>query len=159
MKKIKVLLSALAMVAAMAFISCGGGADPTTGGTSGAEPVKFSFPDDIKWGNDTAFTGKWQGGFVVTFDEPVDLSTKSTLKLDAVFYDANGKVISADWGLGQYLLLANVSDDWANNLKVQYNLGMQDMDLGGLTGTAAGVAIQSSSDDVKYIGIRSYTFE
>ena len=41
MKKIKVLLSALAMVAAMAFVSCGGGADPTTGGTSGADAVKL----------------------------------------------------------------------------------------------------------------------
>lgn len=35
MKKIKVLLSALAMVAAMAFVSCGGGAgDDPKGGES-----------------------------------------------------------------------------------------------------------------------------
>lgn len=41
MKKIKVLLSALAMVAAMAFVSCGGGAgDDPTGGKSGSDPVK-----------------------------------------------------------------------------------------------------------------------
>ena len=41
MKKIKVLLSALAMVAAMAFVSCGGGAgDDPTGGKSGSEGVK-----------------------------------------------------------------------------------------------------------------------
>ena len=41
MKKIKVLLSALAMVAAMAFVSCGGGAgDDPTGGKSGAGAVE-----------------------------------------------------------------------------------------------------------------------
>ena len=41
MKKIKVLLSALAMVAAMAFVSCGGGAgDPTSAPESG-EPAKL----------------------------------------------------------------------------------------------------------------------
>ena len=41
MKKIKVLLSALAMVAAMAFVSCGGGAgDDSTGGKSGSGAVK-----------------------------------------------------------------------------------------------------------------------
>lgn|GEM_PF-3666184 len=40
MKKIKVLLSALAMVAAMAFVSCGGGAgDDPTGGKSGSDAV------------------------------------------------------------------------------------------------------------------------
>ena len=42
MKKIKVLLSALAMVAAMAFVSCGGGAgDDPTGGKSGSGAVVF----------------------------------------------------------------------------------------------------------------------
>ena len=40
MKKIKVLLSAFAMVAAMAFVSCGGGAgDDPTGGKSGSGAV------------------------------------------------------------------------------------------------------------------------
>lgn len=45
MKKIKVLLSALAMVAAMAFVSCGGGAgDDPKGGESGSGA---STPDDL----------------------------------------------------------------------------------------------------------------
>ena len=42
MKKLKVLLSALAMVAAMALVSCGGGAgDDPTGGKSGSGAVKL----------------------------------------------------------------------------------------------------------------------
>lgn len=43
MKKIKVLLSALAMVAAMAFVSCGGGAgDPTSAPAAAGETVAFT---------------------------------------------------------------------------------------------------------------------
>ena len=55
MKKIKVLLSALAMVAAMAFVSCGGGAgDDPTGGKSGSGAVKLCKLDySAKWGGAT----------------------------------------------------------------------------------------------------------
>ena len=56
MKKIKVLLSALAMVAAMAFVSCGGGADPTTGGTSGSDAVKLCKVE---------YSGQWGGATTV----------------------------------------------------------------------------------------------
>lgn len=41
MKKIKVLLSALAMVAAMAFVSCGGGAGDSTSAPAAGEPAKL----------------------------------------------------------------------------------------------------------------------
>lgn len=42
MKKIKVLLSALAMVAAMAFVSCGGAADGTSEPAASGETVAFT---------------------------------------------------------------------------------------------------------------------
>ena len=41
MKKIKVLLSALAMVAAMAFVSCGGGAGDPTSAPAAGESAKL----------------------------------------------------------------------------------------------------------------------
>ena len=64
MKKIKVLLSALAMVAAMAFVSCGGGAgDDPTGGKSGSGAVVFDGNVDLTGKtvkNGSAFTRKLQ---------------------------------------------------------------------------------------------------
>ena len=79
MKKIKVLLSALAMVAAMAFVSCGGKAgDDSTGGTSGAEPavpnqlVVFEGEKVIEI---TGTTNDELYGFALNFDTPVEAGT------------------------------------------------------------------------------------
>lgn len=69
MKKIKVLLSALAMVAAMAFVSCGGGAgDDPTGGKSGSGAVEEALVFDITASYDN----------YIVFDEAVPEGTGYT---------------------------------------------------------------------------------
>lgn len=79
MKKIKVLLSALAMIAAFGFVSCGGKAgDDSTGGTSGAEPavpnqlVVFEGEKVIEI---TGTTNDELYGFALDFATPVEAGT------------------------------------------------------------------------------------
>ncbi len=149
MKKFRLHIGAIALLLTMVFVGCSGGSDPKESG----------FSSDIKWINETPFASAWDGGIYIPFDAPVDLSDKTKLKVNALFYDENLQEIEVDWGLGQYLLLANASDDWGDALVVQYNLGMEDMDISSLTGTAEALVIQNSNADVKYIGITSYKFE
>ena len=163
MKKIKVLLSALAMVAAMALVSCGGGAgDDPTGGKSGSGAVVFDGNVDLTGKtvkNESAFT-KAYDGFVITYDE-IDFTGFNKLVVEAKFYDADGKEIEATWGLAQYLLLEDATGDWgANTIKTQYNLGMQDMELTGdlPSHKSTGIAFQNSTADVKFIEIKSIKF-
>ncbi len=154
MKKIKVLLGALALIASLALIGCTPAANPA--------PAAFDGTIDLTGKtvkNAEAFAGKWQGGFVTSFDA-VTLDDFKTLKVEAEFTDADGNVIAVDWSLGQYLLLKDSAGSWDgdNLVKTQYNLGKQDMDLTGITGTAKGIAFQSSDDKVKFITIKSIKF-
>ena len=77
MKKIKVLLSALAMVAAMAFVSCGGGAGDD--GTSNP-PAETTTETVIATGvNGTFF--KW-ADYGITADNAADYIVRVTYTLD-----------------------------------------------------------------------------
>ena len=68
MKKIKVLLSALAMVAAMAFVSCGGAADGTSGpGAVESKDVVLTLQENV---------GSYDGDKKITADELKNLIEK-----------------------------------------------------------------------------------
>lgn len=113
--------------------------------------------------NESSFEKDYEG-FFVEFDEPVDLTDKTSLTLDAVFLDDANHVVSANWGYGMYKLLS--CNDWEDSsvLATQYNIGMTGndvMSLSGLDGQyATGILIQVQKVDlVKKIGVRAYTFK
>ena len=159
----KKFLLALGVVAALSllFVSCGDKPkdDPEPAGTTFDGNVDLT-GKTVK--NATAFAAAYDGGIVIDLDTTVNLSDYKTLKIGAKFYGADDAEIAANWGLGQYLLLADPAGAWSgdNLVATQYNLGMQDMDLSALSGkTAKAVAVQNSSADVKFIEVTSIKFE
>lgn len=108
--------------------------------------------------NSAPFT-KAYDGFQINFDNPIDVTEYSTVKVGCKFFDASDKEIEATWGLGQYLLLTASDQSWDGvTLLTQYNLGMQDASLEDKTGTVKAIAIQNSTVDVAYIEITSIQF-
>ena len=175
MKKLLVLLGILA---AFSFVACNKEADPINPPAS--DPIEN--PTDTPETPDTpdvpetpAFDGKIDltgkmvkneaaftrayDGFLITFDA-IDVTDYTSLKVGAKFYDKDGSEIAANWGLAQYLLLRDPSGSWDgdNKAKDQYNLGMQDMDLSGVTGNVAAIVVQNSTADVCFIEVTSIEF-
>ena len=175
MKKLKVLLSAIALIASMTLVGCnqptGTGAnagtdtDASTG--TGSTTQEWDGIVDLTGKttkNATAFT-KAYDGFVIDFGRTVDLTQYSKLEVTAKFFDADNTEIAATWGLGQFLVLDDPQGDWgAHTIKTQYNLGMQNWDsistdtesLGSTNAKA--IAIQNSTADVKYIEVTEIKF-
>ena len=105
MKKIKVLLSALAMVAAMAFVSCGGAADGTSGpGAVESKDVVLTLQENV---------GSYDGDKKITADELKNLIEKAsgdvtiTFKCELAIDEDN----TYDW-VGQ---LAGWDSSWNNS--------------------------------------------
>ena len=166
MKKLKVLLGALALIAAMALVGCnqpaGSGAGTGTGGAE--ETTTWDGVIDLTGKttkNATAFT-KAYDGFVIDLGRTVDVSQYSKLEVSAKFYDENNDEITAAYGLGQFLVLDDTQGEWgAHTIKTQYNLGMQNwvIDTTNLASTSAkAIAIQNSTADVKYIEVTEIKF-
>jgi len=150
MKKTLLVLSALVALS-MAFVGCKKSNDDATS----LDTSKYIAI------NEAAFEGAWSGGLKVAFDAPVDMSKYSKIKVDADCIDASNNVIEPTYGLGQVLVVIDLDGSWSapNMVKCQYNLTMQDVDVSDVSETCAGIIIQSSSNDVKYIGVKSISFE
>ncbi len=167
MKKLKVLLGALALIASMALVGCnqpaGSGAGTDTGGAE--ETTTWDGVIDLTGKttkNADAFAAAY-GGFVIDFGRTVDLTQYSKLEVSAKFYDADNTEIAATWGLGQFIVLDDPAGDWkANAIKTQYNLGMKNwdpIDTENLASTSAkALVVQNSSADVKYIEVTEIKF-
>lgn len=91
MKKIKVLLSALAMVAAMAFVSCGGGAGDD--GTSSPAAAPEATGETVIATGEHGTYFKW-ADYSITADNAADYIVRVTYTLD----DAT----KAGWGPGAF---------------------------------------------------------
>ena len=89
MKKIKVLLSALAMVAALAFVSCSGGSDGTSNPAAAPEATGETV---IATGEHGTYF-KW-ADYSITADNAADYIVRVTYTLD----DAT----KAGWGPGAF---------------------------------------------------------
>ena len=167
MKKLKVLIGALALIASMALVGC----NQPTGGT-GNNGLTGGAEETTTWDGVIDLTGKTTknadafaaayGGFVIDLGRTVDVSQYSKLEVSAKFYDENNDEITATWGLGQFLVLDDTQGDWgAHTIKTQYNLGMQnwEIDTTNLASTSAkAIAIQNSDADVKYIEVTEIKF-
>ena len=173
MKKLKVLIGALALIASMALVGCnqptgtganaGTGTDASTG--TGSTTQEWDGIVDLTGKttkNATAFAKEY-GGFVIDFGRTVDLTQYSKLEVTAKFFDADNTEIAATWGLGQFLVLDDPQGDWgAHTIKTQYNLGMQNWDFieteNLASTTAKALVVQNSSATVKYIEVTSIKF-
>ena len=149
MKKLLVLLGILA---AFSFVAC----------NKEAETPAFDGKIDLTGKtvkNEVAFAKAYDGGFVISFDA-VDISSYNELQVEAKFYGDNDAEIAADWGKGQFLLLKDATGGWEgeNLVGTQYNLGKQQMDISNFSGEVTGIAIQNSSDDVKFIEVTAIKF-
>ena len=167
MKKFKVLLGAIALIASLAFVGCnqptGTGANAGTG--TGSTTQEWDGIVDLTGKttkNATAFASAYSG-FVIDFGRTVDLTQYSKLEVTAKFYDADNTEIAATWGLGQFLVLDDATGEWTpHTIKTQYNLGMQNWDpistesLGSTNAKA--IAVQNSTADVKYIEVTEIKF-
>lgn len=166
MKKLKVLLGAIALIASMTLVGCnqpaGSGAGADTGG---AEETTWDGVIDLTGKtvkNASAFANAY-GGFVIDFGRTVDVSQYSKLEVSAKFYDENNDEITAAYGLGQFIVLDDPAGDWqANAIKTQYNLGIQNwdpIDTENLASTTAkALVVQNSSKTVKYIEVTEIKF-
>ena len=166
MKKLKILLSAVAMIAALAFVGCSNGSDSndTPADNGGGQTTEWDGVIDLTGKtvkNANAFASAY-GGFVIDFGRTVDVSGFSKLEVEAKFYDADNNEIEATWGLGQFIVLDDAAGDWqANAIKTQYNLGMQnwEIDATNLASTSAkALVVQNSADTVKFIEVTSIKF-
>lgn len=164
MKKIKVLLSALAMVAAMAFVSCGGGAgDDPTGGKSGSEAVVFDGNVDL-----TALAGydATAGGVVKDFGGVADAyATVAEYTLSDLGY-------TADSGFTKVAVIADVyngetkydlSSAWGARIMLtigedkEFNAGVADKTL-AVSDASAKLLIQAKAEPVTKVVITAITF-
>ena len=175
MKKFKILLGAVAMIAALALVGCSNGSDDskdsnensggqTTTDNGGGQTDEWDGVIDLTGKtvkNANAFASAYSG-FVIDFGRTVDVSGFSKLEVEAKFYDADNAEIAADWGLGQFIVLDDPAGDWqANAIKTQYNLGKQNWEINteNLASTSAkALVVQNSSAAVKYIEVTSIKF-
>lgn len=161
MKKIKVLLSALAMVAALAFVSCSGGSD----GTSSPAEEKVVFDGNVDL---TALAGydATVGGVVKDFGGVADeYATVAEYTLSALGY-------TADSGFTKVAVLADVyngetkydlSSAWGARIMLtigeakEYNAGVADKTL-AVSDASAKLLIQSKAEPVTKVVITAITF-
>ena len=173
MKKLKVLIGALALIASLAFVGCnqptgtganaGTGTDTSTG--TGSTTQEWDGIVDLTGKttkNASAFASAY-AGFVIDFGRTVDVSGFSKLEVGAKFYAADNTEIPAAYGLGQFLVLDDAAGEWGpHTIKTQYNLGMQNWDpieTENLASTTAkALVVQNSSAAVKYIEVISIKF-
>ena len=173
MKKLKVLLSAIALIASLAFVGCnqptgtganaGTGTDASTG--TGSTTQEWDGIVDLTGKttkNTTAFASAYSG-FVIDFGRTVDLTQYSKLEITAKFYAADNTEIPAAYGLGQFLVLDDAAGEWGpHTIKTQYNLGKQNWDPIDTTNlgstNAKAIAVQNSTADVKYIEVTQIKF-
>ena len=155
MKKIKVLLSALAMVAAMAFVSCGGGAgDDPTGGKSGSDAVVFDGNVDL-----TVLDGydATAGGIVKDFgSETSGYATVASFKLSDLGY-------TEDSGFTKVAVIADVYNDagkidiastWSSRIMITVGDTSNDDNKNFNAGVADQTQAVSSADDELLIQIK-----